>query len=87
MKKKHDQPDFKDELRPEYDLSNLLKEGVRGKYTARYQMGTNLVLLDPDVAQVFTTDESVNEALRLAIKMVKIQKRKKRNPVSPRDSK
>lgn len=37
-----------DELRPEYDLSNLLKEGVRGKYSQRYEQGTNLVLLSPD---------------------------------------
>jgi hypothetical protein len=42
-----------DELRPEYDLSELLKEGVRGKYATRYREGTNLVLLAPDVAAVF----------------------------------
>ncbi|MGD1103894.1 MAG: hypothetical protein ABSA59_17730 [Terriglobia bacterium] len=37
-----------DELRPEYDLGQLLKAGVRGKYAKRYHAGTNLVLLDPD---------------------------------------
>jgi hypothetical protein len=37
-----------DELRPEYDLSKLLKDGVRGKYAERYKAGTNLVLLAPD---------------------------------------
>ena len=36
-----------DELRPEYDLTRLFKNGVRGKYAKRYQAGTNLVLLDP----------------------------------------
>ena len=40
---------FDDELRPEYDLSQL-KGGVRGKYAQRYQEGTNFVLLAPDVA-------------------------------------
>jgi len=38
-----------DELRPEYDLAALLKEGVRGKYAKRYEQGTNLILLSPDV--------------------------------------
>lgn len=59
-----------DELREEYDLSQL-KDGVRGKYAERYQAGTNLVLLDPDVAAVFATNESVNEALRLLMKIAK----------------
>jgi len=36
-----------DELRPEYDLRQLLKGGVRGKYARQYHAGTNLVLLDP----------------------------------------
>ena len=52
-----------DELRPEYDLSELLQGGERGKYAGRYRQGTNLVLLAPDVAEVFTDEESVNEAL------------------------
>jgi hypothetical protein len=61
-----------DELRDEYDLSQL--EGcVRGKYAQRYNAGTNLVLLAPDVAEVFPTDEAVNEALRLLIKIAKTQ--------------
>ena len=42
-----------DELRPEYDLRELLKGGVRGKYVERYRAGTNLVLLDPDVLKPF----------------------------------
>jgi hypothetical protein len=57
-----------DEIRPEYDLSQLTG-GVRGKYAERYRDGTNLVLLDPDVAQLFPDDESVNEALRALAKI------------------
>jgi hypothetical protein len=51
-----------DELRPEYDLRELLKEGVRGKYAKRYHAGTNLVLLDPDVRRAFRSEKAVNEA-------------------------
>ncbi len=61
-----------DELRPEYDLSKL-KRGVRGKYAQRYREGTNLILLEPDVAEVFQNNESVNEALRLLIKISDIR--------------
>ena len=50
----------KDELRPDYDFS----AGVRGKYATRYSAGTNLVLLEPDVAERFPDSESVNRALR-----------------------
>ena len=59
-----------DELRPEYDFSQL-KGGVRGKYTERYRKGTNLVLLDPDVAAVFPDAKSVNDALRQLLQMNK----------------
>ena len=52
-----------DDLRAEYDLSSL-KGGVRGKYLKRYQAGTNLALLAPDVRSAFPTDEAVNDALR-----------------------
>jgi hypothetical protein len=48
-----------DELRSEYDLSELLKGGVRGKYADRYREGTNLVLLAPDVAAVSATGYAV----------------------------
>ena len=61
-----------DELRHEYDLAALLKNGVQGKYAKRYEQGTNLVLLSPDVAKDFPTDEAVNEALRLVIQLKKI---------------
>jgi hypothetical protein len=55
-----------DELRPEYDLSQL-KGGVRGKYYQRAKAGTNLVLVEPDLAQAFPDEESVNRALRLLL--------------------
>ena len=61
-----------DELRLEYDLATLLKEGVRGKYAKRYEQGTNLVLLSPDVARDFQNDEAVNEALRLVLQLKRI---------------
>ena len=53
-----------DELRPEYDLREL-KAVVRGKYYRRAVAGTNLVLLEPDVARAFPDSKSVNRALRL----------------------
>jgi len=52
------------DLRPEYDLSRL-RGGVRGKYYEKAKTGTNLVLLDPDVARAFPDSTSVNQALRL----------------------
>lgn len=52
-----------DDLRPEYDFSQM-KGGVRGKYAERYREGTNLVLLDPDVAAAFPDAKAVNNALR-----------------------
>ncbi len=61
-----------DELRPEYDLAQL-QGGVKGKYAERYRQGTNLVLLEPDVAKAFPNAESVNEALRLLLKLAKSQ--------------
>ena len=67
------QTELKDELRPEYDLKSLLKDGARGKYAARYNAGTNLVLLEPDVARAFPNEKAVNEALKLVIKLTKIQ--------------
>ncbi len=65
-----------DELRPEYDMRELLKVGVRGKYAERYRAGTNLVLLDPDVAKAFPSEQAVNEALRLVIQLTKIPESK-----------
>lgn len=52
-----------DELRPEYDFASM-KGGVRGKHYLEYRNGTNVVLLEPDVAEAFPTEDAVNEALR-----------------------
>ena len=61
-----------DELRPAYDLRQLLKGGVRGKYAKRYHAGTNLVLLDAEVRKAFASERAVNDALRLVIALRKI---------------
>jgi hypothetical protein len=58
--KKANEDQSKDELRAEYDFS----KGVRGKYYQRYRQGTNLVLLEPDLAKVFRDSDAVNLALR-----------------------
>lgn len=60
LMKKADEED--DDLRPEYDFSQM--KGVRGKYVSRYREGTNLVLLDPDIAAAFPDAKAVNDALR-----------------------
>ena len=65
--------ELEDRLRPEYDFSKM-KGGVRGKYVERYRTGTNIVLLDPDVAQAFPTSDAVNEALRLLMQIAQRQK-------------
>ena len=70
MNKKTEKRKLRDELRREYDLSKL-KGGIRGKYTARYNAGTNLVLLSADVAEHFPDDRSVNAALRRLIRVAK----------------
>ena len=59
-----------DQLRPEYRRDDL-GPGIRGKYADAYRSGTNLVLLSPDVAKVFPTEETVNEALRSLIEVAK----------------
>jgi hypothetical protein len=59
---KANRPD-NDDLRPEYDFASM-KGGVRGKYVGRLRKGSNLVLLEPEIAAVFPSDDAVNEALR-----------------------
>ena len=68
MKVMNNDPDMLEE----YDFSR----GVRGKYAKRYAGGTNVVLIDPDVAEFFPDHEAVNEALRLLVNIIK--KRQKR---------
>ncbi|AFY43577.1 hypothetical protein [Nostoc sp. PCC 7107] len=70
--KKEVENEMEDELRPEYDFTQM-QEGVRGKYVERYRTQTNLVRLDPDVAEAFPNDEAVNNALRLLIEIAQRQ--------------
>jgi hypothetical protein len=64
MKKKAKPRKSTNGLRPEYDFSG----GVRGKYAARYRRGTNVIVLDPDVAKRFKDSKAVNRALRSLLK-------------------
>lgn len=73
MKKETDE--MMDDLLPEYDLDDFFATGVQGKYAERYKEGTNLILLEPDVAEFFKNAKEVNEILRLAIKMTKVQEK------------
>lgn len=67
------------DVRPEYDFASM-KGGVRGKYVNRYRQGTNLVLLDPEVAEAFPTDAAVNETLRAVLKKTSVVSRKAAAP-------
>ncbi len=58
------EPESSDEMRPEYDFS----KGVRNKYADRFREGTNVVVLDPDVAAEFKDSAAVNNALRQLLK-------------------
>jgi len=59
--------EYKDTMRPEYDMTG----GVRGKYAKRFPTDAVMVVLAPDVAQVFPDADSVNEALRVLVKAAK----------------
>jgi len=62
--KKNSKSNSSDEMRPEYDFSG----GVRGKYAQRFREGTNVIVLDPDVAAAFKDSAAVNDALRKLLK-------------------
>ena len=62
-----------DTMRPEYDFS----KAVRGVTAARYAQGTNLVFLDPDVAELFPDSRAVNEALRTFARLAQVTRRPK----------
>lgn len=57
-------------MRPEYDFSR----GVRGKHVARYASGSNVIVLEPDVAKHFPTADDVNETLRVRAKLMRRKK-------------
>ncbi len=59
-------------MKKEYDFA----KGIRGKYAGKYKEGTNIVPLDPDVAKIFKTPASVNQALRSLAQIIKAQKQK-----------
>ena len=62
-----------EDMLEEYDFS----EGVRGKYAQRYELGSSVVVLDPDVALVFPDSASVNRALRALVEIIKRRQREK----------
>ncbi len=64
---RHVHHDENDEMRPEYNFS----QGVRGKHHEAYRAGTNVVFLEPDVARVFGDSASVNQVLRLLLRLAK----------------
>lgn len=73
-----------DDLRPEYKKEDLGK-GIRGKYYEEFQKGTNLVLLSPEVAEIFPTSDAVNDALRSLIDLArKSTGMAKRTPKRPK---
>ena len=66
MKRMPSDPD----LLEEYDFS----QGIQGKYAKRYAEGTNVVIIEPDVAKVFPDHDSVNQALRSLVEIIRRQK-------------
>ena len=54
-----------DEMRDQYDFS----KGVRGKYAERFRQGSNIVVLDPDIAKRYPSSEDVNAALRRLLEL------------------
>ena len=71
----------KDDLRPEYDFSG----GVRGKHHEAYRAGTNVVVLEPDVARAFPDSEAVNRALRMLLEASADVQRNLTKPSGGRD--
>lgn len=65
---------------PEYDFSNAL----RGKYFERYRQGTNVVLLDPDIAEVFPNATAVNDALRALVVVADASASRRRSRSRPK---
>ena len=72
MKKMENDPD----LLEEYDFSG----GVRGKYAGRYAEGANVVVVEPDVAEYFPDHDSVNDALRHLVAVIRSQQKSEQTP-------
>lgn len=64
-----------DDLRSEYNFATM-KGGVRGKYADRVRAGSNIVLLEPEIAKAFPTDDAVNDALRTLLQRTKTPPRR-----------
>ncbi len=62
------------EMRSEYDFSG----GIRGKYAAQFRKGTNIVVLDPEIAKFFSDSAAVNDALRALVEIAKRSKPRRR---------
>jgi len=69
----------RNELRPEYKRSDFIGPFVRGKYAKRLRESSNIVVLKPEVAEVFPNEESVNSALLSLMKLAKTTTRLKRS--------
>jgi hypothetical protein len=67
--KKEKNSEHDSEMLDEYEF----RDGVRGKYADRFARGSNVVVLDPDVAKVFSDSESVNQALRALAEIIQHQ--------------
>jgi hypothetical protein len=74
MKKIKDDPDMLEE----YDFSS----GIRGKYAKRYAEGTNIVVIDPDVTEFFPDNDSVNNALRSLVAIIRRHRGAEKRPTS-----
>ena len=75
MRKRTKRSAERDTMRPDYDF----RGGVRGKYVARYREGTNVVVLDPDIAEAFPNAGAVNRALRALLKVVPTRRARRRS--------
>ena len=62
-------------LRPEYDFTSM-KGGIRGKYVKRFNEGSNIAVLEPEVAEAFPNDEAVNQALRGVLNIARAIRRR-----------
>ncbi len=75
MRKRTKRSVERDTMRPEYDF----RSGVRGKYVTRYREGTNVVVLDPDIAEAFPNAGAVNRALRALLTVVPTRRARRRS--------
>jgi hypothetical protein len=75
MRKRTKRSAERDTMRPEYDFSG----GIRGKYAARYREGTNVVVLDPDIAEAFPNAGAVNRALRALLTVAPTRRPRRRS--------